>query len=200
MTGDGFLAIWSDLSPESETDYLHWLTQEHVAERLSVPGFLACRVFRADTDLPRYFIIYTLRNYKVLCSSEYIARLNDPSDWSQSIMRKLFNFKRGGGTVRMHKGWGSGGLVAALVDCDVDASLVDAVANSELIVATSLLQTDRAATDVQTREKKLREQDNSFNQLLLIEGLTEAAVAKCVRLTPFSPSPEFLLYRQVFAR
>ncbi len=200
MTGEGFLAIWSDVAPEDETDYLHWLTREHVAERLSVAGFLACRVFRADIDLPRYLIIYTLGNYKVLSSSEYIARLNNPSEWSQRIMRKLFNFKRGGGTVRMHKGWGSGGVIAALVDCDVDASRLETVANSESIVAISLLQTDRAATDIQTREKKLRERDHSFNQLLLIEGLTEAAVARCAGLTPLSPSPESPIYRQVFGR
>ena len=200
MTGDGFLAIWSDVAKEDETDYLHWLTREHIPERLSVAGFLTCRVFRADSDSPRYLIIYTLGNYKVLSSGEYIARLNDPSEWSQRTMRKLFNFKRGGGTVRMHKAWGSGGVIAALADCDVDALQFEALANSELIVATSLFQTDRAATDIPTHEKKLREHDNSFNQLLLIEGLTEAAVAKCVGLAPCSPPPDFLFYRQVFAR
>ena len=44
---DGFLAIWSDIDAEHETDYLHWLTREHTAERVGVPGFLAVRVFRA---------------------------------------------------------------------------------------------------------------------------------------------------------
>jgi len=41
----GFLAIWSDVEPAGETDYLHWLTREHVQERLSVPGFRAVRIF-----------------------------------------------------------------------------------------------------------------------------------------------------------
>ena len=38
--GEGFLAIWSDISQENETDYLHWFSREHAIERLSVPGFL----------------------------------------------------------------------------------------------------------------------------------------------------------------
>ena len=47
MKADGFLAIWSDVPPEQETDYLHWLTREHAIERLAVEGFLGVRVYRA---------------------------------------------------------------------------------------------------------------------------------------------------------
>ena len=31
VKGAGFLAIWSDVKAEQETDYLHWLTREHAA-------------------------------------------------------------------------------------------------------------------------------------------------------------------------
>jgi hypothetical protein len=47
MRGSGFLAIWSDLAPEDEVDWSHWITREHAAERLGVDGFLTCRIFRA---------------------------------------------------------------------------------------------------------------------------------------------------------
>ena len=40
VQGAGFLAIWSDVRLEGETDYLHWLTREHTSERLGVDGFL----------------------------------------------------------------------------------------------------------------------------------------------------------------
>ncbi len=46
MEGSGFLAIWSDLSPEDETDWAHWMTREHSIERVSIQGFSACRIFR----------------------------------------------------------------------------------------------------------------------------------------------------------
>ena len=47
MQGAGYLAIWSDLAPQDETDWAHWITREHAAERVGVNGFLACRIFRA---------------------------------------------------------------------------------------------------------------------------------------------------------
>ena len=37
--GAGFLAIWSDVEAQEETNYLHWLTREHTAERVSVRVF-----------------------------------------------------------------------------------------------------------------------------------------------------------------
>jgi len=59
MKGGGFLAIWSDVAASDETDYLHWLTREHTAERVGIEGFLANRVFRAlGTDIARVFSLY----------------------------------------------------------------------------------------------------------------------------------------------
>jgi hypothetical protein len=198
MSGDGFLAIWNDVKKEDETDYLQWLTQEHIAERLGVSGFLECRVFRANTIQPRYLIIYTLGDQSVLASSEYLERLNDPTDWSKRIMRKLLNFKRGGGKLGLRQGTGSGGVVAALFDCDMNVSQLKTLAKSDLIIAMSLFQTDRAMTDIRTAEKAIRERDNSFDQLLLIEGLTEEAVTDYVGCTLATLASELTLYRLVF--
>lgn len=32
--GQAQLAIWRDVEPGQETDYLHWLTREHVLENV----------------------------------------------------------------------------------------------------------------------------------------------------------------------
>ena len=62
MQGSGYLAIWSDLAPEHETDWMHWMTREHSSERVGVEGFLACRIFRAyGLGVRRYFILYEWR-------------------------------------------------------------------------------------------------------------------------------------------
>src|ERR1700674_2932308 len=82
-SANGFLAIWSDIPSESETDYLHWLTREHIKERLAVRGFLNARVFRALLDgVRRYLIIYALQDGDVLESGPYLSRLNHPTPWS----------------------------------------------------------------------------------------------------------------------
>src|SRR4029453_5805241 len=63
MQGAGYLAIWSDLAPQDETDWAHWITREHAAERVGITGFLACRFFAAlGVPVNRYFILYELED------------------------------------------------------------------------------------------------------------------------------------------
>jgi hypothetical protein len=70
MQGNGFLAIWSDVSAAQETDYLHWLTREHTQERLGVQGFLAVRVFKALLEeVNRFLIVYELESEAALAGS-----------------------------------------------------------------------------------------------------------------------------------
>ena len=115
MKGDGFLAIWSDVPSEHETDYLHWLTREHTSERLAVEGFLGVCVYRAlRRDVCRYFIHYRLATPAVLASAAYLDRLNAPTPWSQRVMPILGNFARGGGRVLAETGQGHGCVLAAI--------------------------------------------------------------------------------------
>ncbi|CAM5191657.1 hypothetical protein CDEF62S_02783 [Castellaniella defragrans] len=67
MSHGGFLAIWKEISDEDEIDYLHWLTREHVFERVGVAGFRSGRVFRNIQSSPRqFFILYDLASAAVL--------------------------------------------------------------------------------------------------------------------------------------
>jgi hypothetical protein len=181
MQGAGYLAIWSDLSPTDETDWAHWITREHAAERVGIRGFLACRIFRAlGTSATRYFILYELDDESVVGGADYLARLNAPTPWSQRIMPRLGNFARGGGRIEASAGLGQGGIVAPL---RLDAAPAWNAANvtAELacldrIVGARVLLTDVAKTSIRTSEKGMRSNDGSFAALLLIEGLDEGAV------------------------
>ena len=181
MEGAGYLAIWSDLTPQDETDWAHWITREHAAERVGINGFLACRIFRAlGTAANRYFILYELADEGVVGGADYLARLNAPTPWSQRIMPKLGNFARGGGRVGPSAGLGQGGIVAPLrLDAmpSWDAAAVTAeLAQLDRIVAACVLLTDAAKTSIKTSEREMRSNDGTFAALLLIEGLDEAAV------------------------
>jgi hypothetical protein len=165
----------------AETDYLHWMTREHAIERVSIPGFLGMRMFRAlQDDVRRYFILYELETPDVVGGAAYLARLNNPTLWSQRIMPQLQNFIRGGGSVAAASGAGLGGFVTAQPFEDIAAldgtELVTALAREERISSARLLATDHAQTAIKTREKDMRTRDSSFDGLLLIEGLDEAAV------------------------
>jgi hypothetical protein len=181
MQGEGYLAIWSDLAPEDETDWAHWITREHAAERVGINGFMACRIFRAlGVAVNRYFILYELDNENVVGSGDYLARLNAPTPWSQKTMPKLGNFARGGGRIAASAGIGQGGIVAPLrlqsaPSWDAAAIAAD-LASLDRIVAARVLLTDAAQTSIRTRERGMRGHDDSFAMLVLIEGLDEAAV------------------------
>lgn len=181
MQGSGYLAIWSDLTPEHHTDWAHWMTREHAIERVGIGGFLACRIFRAlGSAVNRHFILYELENDRTVGGPDYLARLNAPTPWSRRIMPLLGNFARGGGRIVASAGVGQGGIVAPLrLDATPSwdaAKTVHELAKLDRIVAVRLLLTDAAQTSIKTNEKGLRANDGSFTALLLIEGLDEAAV------------------------
>ena len=188
MQGEGYLAIWSDLAPEHETDWAHWITREHAAERVGISGFQACRIFRAlGTAANRYFILYDLTDENVVASAEYLARLNAPTPWTQRIMPRVGNFVRGGGHIVASGGVGQGGIVAPLrlsVLPALDAkSLTAELASLDRVIAARLFLTDAAKTSIQTNEKVMRSNDLSFTALLMIEGLDEMAVRNGVHHT-----------------
>jgi hypothetical protein len=192
MQGSGFLAIWSDLAPEHETDWAHWMTREHSIERVGVEGFLACRIFRAlGSAANRHFILYELERPDVVSGTAYLARLNAPTPWSQRTMPRLRNFVRGGGHVAASAGTGQAGLLA-IVTLDAipawGAAVCGELAAMDRIVAARLLLTDAAQTSIQTSEKRMRSADDSFAGLLLIEGLEEASLRDALwRLRAIAP-------------
>ena len=210
MRGNGFLAIWSDVEADGWTDYLHWLTREHTSERIGTPGFLAVRVFRAlDIDAARVFILYELDGPDVLSGADYLSRLNAPTSWSQRIMPTLGNFIRGGGRPVASAGVGEGGFIGvlALDEAPQDrAQLVEEIAALDRIAAVRVLETDRAGTAVQTREKAMRSRDRSFGALLIIEALDrdalDDALAALRQRAPelkLDPNVSTLHYAQIFA-
>jgi hypothetical protein len=203
MQGSALLEIWSDIPPESETDYLHWLTREHAAERLSTEGFVAVRVFRAENiEARRYLISYELESGDALEGPDYLRKLNNPTPWSQRIMPTLQNFVRGGGPIVARAGTGEGSFLLPIIFDSMPAdgrAMVEALARQDRVCSVVLMQTDQARTRVETREKTMRRKDESFAGLLLIDALdaSVAASAGAASLLPVGERPPGL-YRQVF--
>lgn len=179
--GAGFLAIWSDVLLDQETDYLHWLTREHAAERVGIPGFLGVRIFRAKApSLCRYFILYRLSSSMVVGSAPYLERLNAPTPWSQRIMPILQNFVRGGGTITTEEGTGHGSAVMPIICSATDVAAIKAalpaIGACDRMVSARLLEVDQSGTTIATKEKAIRRDDRSFDALLLLEALDDASL------------------------
>jgi hypothetical protein len=82
----GVLAIWNDVPEGREAEFESWYKNEHLPERLAVPGFRLGRRFEAVSGAPRYFCYYLTDSPDVLTSAPYIERLNHPTTWTRSIM------------------------------------------------------------------------------------------------------------------
>lgn len=209
--GQAQLAIWSDIQPDQETDYLHWLTREHVLERVGVDGFLSGRVFRAEAGgQRRFFITYELLDTGVLAGPSYLARLNAPTPWSQRTMPILQNFARGGGAVVARAGLGCGAVAlplrldlaaAGLLDAGAQQALVQRIAGLDAVAQVWLMQVDAAGTGVQTKEKSMRRSaEGVFDGVLVIEALhTAAAQAALEGLLQGELADAGVADRQVFS-
>lgn len=115
LPGTAFLALWNDRAA-SRGDYEAWHTREHLPERLSIPGILAAqRYVDGEGPLPDYFTLYPLADLDVLHSPEYLAVVDRPTAWSQSMRPTMSRFYRRGCTTELSLGGGLGGCLAAML-------------------------------------------------------------------------------------
>jgi len=182
--GDGLLAIWSTVAADFETDYLHWLTREHVFERVGISGFLSGTVYRRrDSSPSEFLILYALEHASVMSSDAYRARLDAPTPWTQRVMPQLQQFRRGGGTVQMRAGhaYATGGrLAVARFDTACPAlspDLLDRVAALDRVTQVRLMTVASDATSISTREKSMRSSssEGAFAGILAIDALDDTA-------------------------
>jgi len=84
--GSGVLAIWTDVEPAHEDAFNAWYDEEHVAERVAIPGFLTGQRYVAVAGSPRYFAWYETEVVAVLSSEPYRKALDSPSPRTTHIM------------------------------------------------------------------------------------------------------------------
>jgi hypothetical protein len=94
MIGDGLLGIWFDVDAVDLDALNAWYPQEHMPERLSVPGFLRGRRYAAVGAGPGFFTCYETRDAAVLSSPAYLARLNNPTEWTRRSVTKFRHMAR----------------------------------------------------------------------------------------------------------
>jgi hypothetical protein len=115
LDGAGVLAIWSDAVPEHEEEFNNWYTNQHLPERVGVPGFRRGRRYVKDAPGElRYFTLYETADIEVLESAPYLERLNSPTDWTRRAMPFFSNGSRAAMVVASSAGAGVGGLAATI--------------------------------------------------------------------------------------
>jgi hypothetical protein len=81
--GSGLLMVWADVPAEKEPDFNRWYNEEHLAERLSVPGFLSAARYEAVKGGPKHLAVYELESPAVLESPAYKKVQANPTPWTK---------------------------------------------------------------------------------------------------------------------
>jgi hypothetical protein len=98
------LVVLSDIRPELEPDFARWYDQEHLPQRLAVPGFIRAARYEAgpvvysggltmpEAAPPRHLAAYEMEGPEVLESEAYRHLIANPSEWTRRI-RSTFQLR-----------------------------------------------------------------------------------------------------------
>ncbi len=196
ITMHAFMAIWSNVRPDLAAEWYRWHTEEHMPERVGIPGFLAGRRYDLvdarlvppapeQRRLQHCFMMYEGESLSTFNSDAYLARLNDPTPWTREMAPGFQNFSRGACELATTSGDGYGGFALLMRfetgggEGDLSAATLEAL--DHFVTTLPGLEGVTAAhfgfcrpeiTDVNTAEKQTRatEQEQLFQSVLLVEG------------------------------
>jgi hypothetical protein len=87
----GLLLTLTEPPPPMEEEFNAWYDDEHLPERLAIPGFRSARRWVSGRS---YLATYELDSAAVLQSAAYLARYQNQTPWSKRCLGKLVVFKR----------------------------------------------------------------------------------------------------------
>jgi len=92
----GLLLTMTEPPPHLEEEFNAWYDDEHIAERLAIPGFRSARrwVAQGKPGEGKYLATYELDSPGVLSSEGYLARLNNPTPWSRRSLKNCVLSRR----------------------------------------------------------------------------------------------------------
>jgi hypothetical protein len=96
MTGPrGLLLFMTDIDPAHEDEFQRWYEEEHIPERMAIPGFITARRFRAIEGAPKYLAIYDLDSPDVLQSAAYRHMIGaGKTPWTKRMQSLFSNGRR----------------------------------------------------------------------------------------------------------
>ena len=187
LAGEGAVAIWHDIAPEGREVFYAWHGQEHMPERVGIPGFLRGRRYVAiEADL-EFFNLYEALSVEVLKGQDYTARVNAPTPWTLAAVKHFRSVARSICRVAHSAGPAQGGLIATLrydvpeaQTAEHRAALLrqfvpDLLARAG-VAGVHVLTADAEASGVATAEQKARGVANAVPRwVLLLEGWGDEA-------------------------
>ena len=164
LAGEAVVAIWNGIAPDMREQFYDWHINEHMPERVGIPGFRRGRRYLAvgPSTHPEFFTLYEADTMPVLLGSDYANRLNDPTPATAATTTKFTDTFRALARVLVSHGPGIGGaLLTIRFDCDerhliAVRAMVRAAAQADRVSGAHLCHSNTAASLVRTVETKDR--------------------------------------------
>ena len=165
LTGEAVVAIWNDIPNDTRDQFYDWHVNEHMSERVGIPGFRRGRRYIAldsASTQPEFFTLYELDTMQVAQGMDYASRLNDPTPATTHVTSRFQNTVRTLSRVLVSHGPGSGGVLLTIrFGCDAQhlpglKALVRAAGQAARVTGAHLCQGDAAASSKPTAEYRGR--------------------------------------------
>ncbi|MBI3506755.1 MAG: hypothetical protein HY059_18105 [Proteobacteria bacterium] len=190
LAGGGAICIWNDITDEGRDEFYAWHLNEHMPERVGIPGFRRGRRYIAldAASRPEFFTLYETADTSVLTSTAYLARLNAPTPWTKKATQGFRSTSRALTQVHTSLGPGAGGILATLrfaVAAGREAEATGLLAATALPAAAAQAQisgahlclTNRDASAEKTAESRGRPDILAAPEwVVLVEGCGEHPV------------------------
>jgi hypothetical protein len=186
LAGEAVVAIWNGIAPEARDQFYDWHINEHMPERVGIPGFRRGRRYIAadPTTHPEFFTLCELDTMEVAKGGDYANRLNDPTPGTVASTSQFRDTFRALSRVLLSEGPGAGGAILTIRLDFPDTALGDvraAVSASRglpRIAGAHLCQGDAAASAVRTTETKGRTDiQQPPSRFIMVEATDVAALA-----------------------
>jgi hypothetical protein len=92
---NGLLLFMTDIDPAHEAEFHRWYEEEHLGERMTIPGFISARRFEAIEGGQKYLAIYDLETPDVLQTAAYRHIIDaGKSPWTKRMESLFVNGRR----------------------------------------------------------------------------------------------------------
>jgi hypothetical protein len=81
--GTALMMVWVDVPADKEAEFNRWYNEEHLAERLSAPGFLSGARYEAVKSGPKHLAVYELDSVAALQTDVYKRMAANPTEWTK---------------------------------------------------------------------------------------------------------------------
>ena len=75
--------VYVDVAEEHDDEFNRWYDEEHIPERLAIPGVLNAARYVAVRGEPKYLACYEIDTPETWYSDAWQYHLTNPTEWSQ---------------------------------------------------------------------------------------------------------------------